>query len=115
VTKPFRIESEATAELQHASQWYEDRRDGLGDDLLIAIDESLALIQRWPSVGSLVPRLPRDLHIRRVPVRRFPYHVVYLETDTAIRILAVAHDHRQPGVMVATNLACWSSAVSRAK
>ena len=30
-------------------------------------------------------------------VTRFPYHVIYLETATDIRILAVAHDRRKPG------------------
>jgi hypothetical protein len=30
-------------------------------------------------------------------VTRFPYHVIYLETGTHIRILAIAHDRRKPG------------------
>ena len=30
-------------------------------------------------------------------VTRFPYHVVYLEVNDRIRILAVAHDRRKPG------------------
>jgi hypothetical protein len=30
-------------------------------------------------------------------LRRFPYHVVYLEMPGAIRILAFAHDRRSPG------------------
>jgi hypothetical protein len=30
-------------------------------------------------------------------VTRFPYHVIYLEMATHIRILALAHDRRKPG------------------
>jgi hypothetical protein len=30
-------------------------------------------------------------------VKRFPYHVIYLEKQNDIRILAIAHDRRKPG------------------
>ncbi len=95
--KPFRIEPDAAEELHEATQRYEARRSGLGRDFLAAIDDSLDFIDQWPGSGSLIPKLPRDLPVRRVPVRRFPYHLVYLETEAAIRILAFAHDHRRPG------------------
>jgi hypothetical protein len=45
----------------------------------------------------MVRRLPVDLTVRRRAVQRFPYHVVYLELPTHIRILAIAHDRRKPG------------------
>ncbi len=35
--------------------------------------------------------------IRRVPVGRFPYQVVYASVDDVTYILAVAHRHRRPG------------------
>ena len=47
--------------------------------------------------GRLVRRLPADLPARRRAVTRFPYHVVYLEMASHIRILAIAHDRRRPG------------------
>jgi len=46
VTKPFRIEPDATAELKHSSHWHEDRRDGLGREFLLVVDDSLALISQ---------------------------------------------------------------------
>ena len=54
-------------------------------------------ILELPRSGSRVPRLPPDLTVRRLAVTRFPYHVVYLETDAQLRILAIAHDRRRPG------------------
>lgn len=33
----------------------------------------------------------------RVAVRRFSYHVIYVETADAVRVLALAHDRRRPG------------------
>ena len=97
MTLPFRTESEAAAELEEATAWYDQQRPGLGDEFLEAVDEALAFIANWPRTGRPVPDVPPDLLIRRAPVRRFPYHIVYLEMPGAIRILAFAHDRRSPG------------------
>ena len=44
-----------------------------------------------------MPEVPDDLEVRRLPVARFPYHVVYLLLHEVIHVLAIAHDHRRPG------------------
>lgn len=95
--KPFQTELEASAELDDAAVWYEDQRAGLGSEFLQAVDAALRLVEQWPHAGAPAPDVPLDLQVRRVPVTRFPYHVVYLETQTEIRILAFAHDSRRPG------------------
>lgn len=97
MSRPCRLEPEASAELEEAALWYESRRQGLGFDFLQAIDTALEQIARWPEAGARVPDLPADVPARRVPVTRFPYHVVYLDLAAAIRVLAIAHDHREPG------------------
>ena len=94
---PVRFEDEADAEYRHAGRWYEERRPGLGLEFFDAVDAALDQIIRLPQAGAPVPRLPADLFVRRAPVKRFPYQVVYLEAPEAIRILAVAHDRRKPG------------------
>jgi hypothetical protein len=33
-------------------------------------------------------------------VRRFPYHVVYIELPDRLQVLAVAHDRRRPAYWV---------------
>jgi len=58
---------------------------------------SMPSIVDLPRAGAKVPRLPTSLPVRRIPVKRFPYHVVYLEESAAIRVLALAHDRRKPG------------------
>ncbi len=93
----LRTEPEASAELEDAAVWYESRRPGLGLEFLEAVDRAFEYVRRWPHTGALAPDLPKDIPARRVPVDRFPYHVVYLETPEAIRIVAVAHDSREPG------------------
>ena len=64
----LRTETEASVELAETALWYERQRN-----------------------------VPKDLPARRAPVRRFPFHVVYLELSDEIRILAFAHDRRFPG------------------
>lgn len=76
---------------------YEERREHLGIEFLDAVDATIDHILELPRAGTLVPRMPEDLPIRRRAVTRFPYHVVYIEAGTNIRILAIAHDHRKPG------------------
>jgi len=96
LTLPVRISEEADAEMAEAARWYETHRAGLGSEFLDAVDATVVRIGETPRVGSLVPRVS-DETIRRRPVRRFPYHVVYMELSDRLQILAIAHDRRRPG------------------
>ena len=93
----FRPEVAASAELEDGAVWYNSQRPGLGLEFVEAVDAALAQIAAWPQIGRPVPGLPRDVPARRFPVNRFPYHIAYLEWDGVIRILAFAHDRREPG------------------
>jgi plasmid stabilization system protein ParE len=99
LTLPVRIGAEAEAELAEAARWYEMHRAGLGTEFLGAVDSAVARIAETPRVGSPVPGVP-DEAIRRRAVRRFPYHVVYVELPDRLQILAVAHDRRRPAYWV---------------
>jgi toxin ParE1/3/4 len=96
VTSSVRFEDEADEEYRAAARWYEERRRGLGAEFLDAVDAALSQIVRFPRAGAPVPRVPAALLVRRAPVKRFPYHVVYVEMGSTIRVLAVAHDRRRP-------------------
>ncbi len=97
MTVAFRPEPEASAELENAALWYEGQRAGLGAAFIQAIDLALERIGRWPKSGRKIGGVPADIPARRVPVNRFPYHVAYMEWEGVIRILAIAHDSREPG------------------
>ena len=101
----IRTEREASDELGEAAVWYEERRSGLGSEFLDAIDATLRLISRFPDSGRRGPGLPLDLPVRRAPVTRFPFHVVYIDRGDVIRVLAFAHDRRSPDY--------WHSRVSQ--
>ena len=97
MTRPFRTEPEASAELEAAAVWYDHQRRGLGTEFLEAVDAALDRIARWPHAAPRVPGVSADVPARKAPVTRFPYHIAYLEMPDAIRILAFAHDRREPG------------------
>ena len=96
MSKPILTEEEADQELAEAVSRYDEQRPGLGHDFLVAIDKVLLRVSSFPKSGAPVPKAPANLPVRRVPVKRFPYHIVYLETPEAIRVLAFAHNRRRP-------------------
>jgi plasmid stabilization system protein ParE len=97
---PLRISEEAEAEMAEAARWYEAHRPGLGIDFLEAVDDAAARIAEMPRMGSPVSGVA-DAAMRRRAVRRFPYHVIYLELLDRLQVLAVAHDRRRPGYWAA--------------
>jgi toxin ParE1/3/4 len=97
VSKPVRIEDVARNELWTIVAWYEDKQPGLGGEFFTEVDRILQLIQRHPALGAPVPRVPIERGTRRLPLSRFPYTVVYRETEVEIQIVAFAHNRRKPG------------------
>ena len=91
--KPARFHPEAEAEFLDAVAYYEGQRPGLGAALRQEVEAAVGLIRRSPEMFAARP----SDGLRRCPVRRFPYTVVYLEEDVEIWIAAVAHQKRRPG------------------
>jgi plasmid stabilization system protein ParE len=97
VSKAIRLEDEARAELDDAARWYEERQTGLGHRYIEAVNSTFQQLLLYPHAGVRMPLIPPGLNVRRVPILRFPYSIVYVETLDAIRVLAVVHDRRRPG------------------
>lgn len=53
---------------------------------------TIRLLRQFPEAGRPIGR-----HNRRLPVRPFPYHVIYLLEEGDLYIVAFAHERRQPG------------------
>ena len=96
MSQQVRFAPEASAELEDATRWYEQRHAGLGLAFLAAVDVAVGSVARTPRAGAPLGGLAEELDVRRVPVSRFPYHLVYLVTEGQIDVLAVAHDRRRP-------------------
>ena len=92
MTRSVVFRPEARTELTLAWAWYEERRQGLGGELVVCIEAAIAGASRTPDLHR---RVRGD--IRRALVRRFPYGVFFVADDSELLVLAIAHDRRSPG------------------
>jgi len=93
VSRSIQFDPAARLEAIEAAVWYDDHRIGLGEEFLDAIELTLDLALRRRVPGSPVSD-PDD--VRRVPVRRFPYHLIFLASSDEIVVVAVMHERRRP-------------------
>jgi plasmid stabilization system protein ParE len=97
VRKRIRVEDAARDELRAAVAWYEEKRPGLGAEFLAEVQGTLELIERHPGLGGHVPQVASERGARRLPLRRFPYAIVYRQREAEIQVVAFAHHSRKPG------------------
>lgn len=91
MTLPLIFRPEADNDLVQAFRWYQERRDGLGVDFMLCVEESLDRIRRSPESYPIVYG-----NVRQGLVHRFPY-VIYFVADAAdLTIIAVHHGSRNP-------------------
>jgi toxin ParE1/3/4 len=88
---PVDIHPEAIAEAQAAYRWYRERNRNAAAAFLAELDRAVKAISEDPA------RWPAHVHgTRRFLLRRFPFVVVYRQTDQTIEVIAVAHGRRRP-------------------
>ena len=82
----------AAAELIESARFYDQRRPGLGDEFLSAVETVQELIRSQPQLGRR--GLLATFSFR---TKRFPFRVVYELQPDRIWIVAVAYLSRRPG------------------
>lgn len=81
----------ALEEVAEAAAWYEERQQGLGAELVEAVDHGIEQISLHPGAWH-----PLGRNLRRYRLSRFPYGIIYcLRGDMAI-VIAFAHHSRRP-------------------
>jgi len=93
VSIPVILSPAADDDLLDAVRWYEQRRAGLGIDLVARVEDTLTAIADNP---QMYPQLHGE--VRRAPVRRFPYGVFYRRRTNYIQVVAIVHDRRDPSI-----------------
>jgi toxin ParE1/3/4 len=81
----------AEAELAETVDWYENQSIGLGAEFLLEFDAALARILDNPHQYQIV-----DDDIRRAPLHRFPYGIMYVVSDEELLILTCFHGSHDP-------------------
>jgi hypothetical protein len=91
------LHPEARVELHSGAIWYEERRDGLGDEFVAAIDSTIQRIANAPkSFPRWIGTEKAAAVIRTALVERFPYAVAFEDHEHYAVVLAVAHRKRRP-------------------
>lgn len=70
--------------------------EGLGESLVLAVKAAIHEMLEAPESHSPLGG-SGSLRFRQATVRRFPYRVVFLEMESEILVVAVAHERRRPG------------------
>lgn len=89
---PLQISEPAALELTGAIRWYEERRPGWGAKLLEAVSHVFVVVEQFPESGTR-----RRATARQLPVRGFPFVVVYRIRPHDVHVVALAHAKRRPG------------------
>lgn len=88
----FRILPQASEELEAAVAYYNSQQAQLGTAFLGEFEDTMERILDLP----LAARVVRE-NVRRRPIHRFPFFVLYRPSEEEITIVAVAHRRRRPG------------------
>lgn len=82
---------EAMAELESSLAWYLERSAQAATAFLASVRQALAHIEISPD------RYPRDAAgFRAIKLSKYPFQIVYRETNRGLRVMAVAHTSRRP-------------------
>jgi plasmid stabilization system protein ParE len=90
---PIIFRRDARREFDHAYDWYEKQKAGLGEEFSESVHRVLERIAANPQLHQCVFK-----DVRRATLDRFPYCVFYRAERTRIRVLAVFHSKRDPGI-----------------
>jgi len=85
-----RLRRIARRDLREATAWYGERNENA------AARFTLKLLEQFPLSGAFLPGVV-DAAIRRLPVRGFPYSVIFVRLPDRVSVLAIAHHRRKPG------------------
>ena len=87
----FSIHETAEVEINEAADFYDIESPGLGSAFIDEVQRAIKTISLFPDAAPLVHG-----RIRKKPLVRFPYFLVYSVLSEELRLLAVAHQKRRP-------------------
>jgi plasmid stabilization system protein ParE len=92
----LKVESPALRHINDAFNWYEDQREGLGTAFQEYVYDAFDHLAQAPFIYA-----PYRTHYRKMPLRRFPYSVIYqvMEAEQTVIVIAVLHQKRDSKVL----------------
>ena len=92
-----RILRQAADEAEAAAAWYEQERQGLGEEFVEAIEAAIDVIEDGFLPLSPMPGVSGAQGAKRLILRRFPYDIVIVDRADERIVVAIAHHSRKPG------------------
>jgi hypothetical protein len=94
--KRFSVDRIAQQEFDESAAWYEQQEPGLGFEFIAEIERVLLRIETQDRfVTRPVAILERGV-VRREFVKRFPYIVLFVETDEIRRVIMIRRGNVDP-------------------
>jgi plasmid stabilization system protein ParE len=93
--KPVKVLPIAEKEFGEEVAWYRERDPRVASRFSSEVRQALTLLESYPGIGSRVPGV-LDSAVRRMPVHKFPYHIVFLDLGNVLEVVAFAHYRRRP-------------------
>ena len=90
MSEPAFLQS-AREEFLAAAEYYEAASPGLGAEFIEDVERAVTRLTTFPEHGS-----PYVADTRRIVLRRFPFDIVYIELESGLLIVAVAHQRKEP-------------------
>jgi len=94
--KDFRVEAAAQTEFEEAAGWYETQRDGLGFEFIAEVDRVLMRIAHQEKFATAPIATVEGGVVRREFVERFPYVVLFVETNELRRVIMIRRGSSDP-------------------
>jgi len=86
------IKTDAELEILEAVVWYDSKRPGLGNELILCLESGLEILKRNPYFEI------RHNQNRILNIKRFPYQVVYYVEGNTIYVTSFFHANRDPEI-----------------
>lgn len=86
----IQIEDRAKVEIADAYDWYEEQKTGLGEKFFKAFEKTMDYIKKTPEGYEEIR------YHRQIPIKKFPFVILYERVDQVIYIDAVFHTSRNP-------------------
>ena len=85
------VRKEAEFDIDEQFDYYEDKREGLGHDFLLCVEEALDKLHKNPLIYRKIYK-----ELRRIPIVRFPYRIFYFVQNQNVIVTAVFHARKDP-------------------
>lgn len=78
-------------EITRSFLWYEKQTQGLGDDFINELEAAYTAILQFPDTWPLFQH-----GFRRFLLTKFPFSILYKQSNETVYIVAVMHNSRRP-------------------